>query len=554
MANPAHDWWRKRVNGPRKLILLVVSMLAFAPLMFSSAANVYITPDGSGQGVCTSNPQPPSWFNNAANWGSGSTKIGPGTVVTICGTFTGTNGNSEFTFQGSGTSANPVELLFDTNATLTAGYWGGNGAIATNGQSYLLIDGGVPCGWINQAEVSCNGVITATANGALLPNQQASIGVEVNGGTNIEVSNLSITNMFVQVINQPTAGWSQAGAMAAIDTRNTSTLLIHNNFVHDSHAGYQIEFNSGSTTNVQVYNNVSKNMCAAYTTPSGGTSPALNGILIHDNESVDGHNWDANDNGCHEDHFHGWVEAGGNGGTVTGMQIYNNYFHGDLGCHQNGYVYFEADIGTNSGALVYNNLLVNTSDNSQCAGPWAYPPSGFIGWKGPNCGGTTGFYNNTIVGNTTQTNQPNIGIMIEGSCKGVDLRNNIIKTVGTFVVVNDSNSSLSKADYHDYFNGNSDWNWKGSDESPLASWQGPCGCDRNSVTTDPTLSGAYTLLAGSPAIGLGTNLTGLGINALNSDLAGTPRPSSGSWDSGAFAYSAAGGPPSPPTNLTAIVQ
>lgn len=537
-----------------KLTLLTTFLVAFAPLMFCSAANVYITPDGSPQGACTNNPQSPSWFNKAANWGSGATQIGAGTVVTICGTFVGTNGSSEFTFQGSGVNGNPVELLFDTNASLTAGYWGGNGAIATNSQSYLVIDGGTPCGWINQAEVNCNGVITATANGSALANQQASFGIEVTGGTNIEIRNLSITNMFVQVINQPTAGWSQDGAMAAIDTRNTSNLLVHNNFVHDAHAGYQIEFSAGTTTNVQLYNNVSQNMCAGYTTPSGGTSPALNGILIHDNESVDGRNWDASDNGCHEDHFHGWAESGGNGGTVTGMQIYNNYFHGDLGCHQNGYVYFEADIGTNSGALVYNNLLVNTSDNSGCKGPWAYPPSGYIGWKGPNCSGTTGFYNNTIVGNTTQTSQPNIGIMIEGSCQGVDLRNNIVTTVGTFVVVNDPGSSISTADYHDYFNGNSDWNWKGSNESPLASWQGPCNCDRSSLTGDPKLSGNFSLLAGSAAISLGANLSSLGIPALNSDIAGIPRSPNGSWDSGAFAYSGGGSPPSPPTGLSAMVQ
>jgi hypothetical protein len=543
------------MSRPRNLLLAIIFGFAFSTLGFSSATNVYITPNGSPQGACTTNPQTPAWFNSSANWGSGASQIGPGTAVTICGTFVGTNGSSQFTFQGSGASGNPVTLLFDTNAILTAGFWGGNGAIATNGNSNVLIDGGTPCGWINQAEVACNGVITATANGSNLANQQASVGIEVNGGSNIEIRNLSITNMFVQLINQPSAGWSQSGAMAAIDTRNGSNLFVHNNYVQDAHAGYQIEYNSGTTTNVQLYNNVSRNMCAGYTTPSGGTSPVLSGVLIHDNESLDGKNWDAADNGCHEDHFHGWAEAGGTGGTVSGMQIYNNYFHGDLGCHQNGYIYFEADLGTNSGALVYNNLLVNTSDNSGCTGPWAYPPSGYIGWKGPHCGGTTGFYNNTIVGNTTQTNQPNLGILIEGSCTGVDLRNNTIKTVGTFVVVNDAGSSLSIADHDDYFNGNLNWNWRGSGKSPLSAWQASCNCDPNSVTTDPTLSGTYTLLAGSPAIGLGANLTALGIVALNSDLRGVPRSANGSWDTGAFAFSASSASsPAPPTSLVATVH
>jgi hypothetical protein len=542
------------LDRPRKLILVIASLLAFAPLMFSSATNVYITPNGSGQGACTTNPQTPAWFNNAANWGNGSSQIGPGTVVTICGTFTGTNGASEFTFQGSGAVGAPVELLFGTNATLTAGYWGGNGAIATNGNSHLLIDGGTTCGWVNQAETGCNGGITATANGSNLTNQQASIGVEVNGGTDIEVRNLSITNMFVQVINQSTASWGNAGAMAAIDSRNASSLLIHNNFVSQAHAGYQIEYNSGTTTNVQIYNNVSQSMCAGYTTPSGGTSPALNTILIHDNESVDGKNWDAADNGCHEDHFHGWAEAGGNGGTVSGMQIYNNYFHGDLGCHQNGYIYFEADMGVNDSAKYFNNLLVNTSDNSTCNGPWAYPPSGYVGLKGPNCGSATLIANNTIIGNTTQTNQPNAGVLLEGSCSNVTVNNNIIDTVGTFIVTNDSGSTLAASDENDFYNGNNDWNFKGEDESSFAAWKSACNCDSHSSVGNPNLSSQYELQSGSAAISLGTNLTSAAIVSLDSDKAGIPRAVSGSWDSGAYVYSTGNALPSPPSGLAAQVK
>ena len=56
------------MNGPRKFLLIVASILTFAPLMFSSATNVYITPNGGPQGSCTSNTQNPAWFNSPANW------------------------------------------------------------------------------------------------------------------------------------------------------------------------------------------------------------------------------------------------------------------------------------------------------------------------------------------------------------------------------------------------------------------------------------------------------------------------------------------------------
>ena len=72
--------------------------------MFASATNVYITQNGSPSGNCTSGVQPPAFFNNPANWGTGASQIGPGTTVLVCGSFTGAAGATELTFQGSGAS------------------------------------------------------------------------------------------------------------------------------------------------------------------------------------------------------------------------------------------------------------------------------------------------------------------------------------------------------------------------------------------------------------------------------------------------------------------
>jgi Chitobiase/beta-hexosaminidase C-terminal domain len=517
------------------------------------APYVYLTPSGTATGSCPAGTASapnftPAQFNTSSNWGSSTGKIGPGTIVLVCGAFTGTSGSSLLTFQGSGTAGNVIWLVFNSGASFSAAYWGANGAINTNAQSYLLLDGGALCGWVGQVEVACNGSITATANGSALGNQQPSIGIEINGGSNVEVRNFAISNMFVQVRNA-NANWPNSAAFVAIDAQNSSNLLVHNNFVHDAHAGYQIQFNSGTTTNVQLYNNVSQNMCEGYATPSGGTSPALNGILIHDNESLNGSNWDDSNRSspaCHEDHFHGWAEAGGNGGTVTGMQIYDNYFHGDLGCMQNGYVYFEADVGTNTGALIYNNLLVNTSNNSVCTTPpYAYPPSGYIGLKGGGtgggCAGATGLYNNTIVGNTTLTAQPNIGILIENSCANVTQRNNTITTVGTALVVNDAGSSFATSNNGNYYNlSSSPFNYKGTGEASFAAWQAACSCDANSGTTNPNLSSSYVPNSGSPLIGAAVNLNlSLGNPTLAVDAAGYNRAPVAAWDIGAFVFSSA---------------
>jgi hypothetical protein len=58
------------------------------------------------------------------------------------------------------------------------------------------------------------------------------------------------------------------------------------------------------------------------------------------------------------------------------------------------------------------------------------------------------------------------------------------------------------------------------------------------LTANPNLDITYKLQAGSPAIGKGTNLTSLGITALNFDKSGSARPASGDWDIGAYQYTA----------------
>ena len=67
----------------------------------------------------------------------------------------------------------------------------------------------------------------------------------------------------------------------------------------------------------------------------------------------------------------------------------------------------------------------------------------------------------------------------------------------------------------------------------LADWQTQ-GFDANSANTDPKFNTTYHFLNSSSAINLGTNLTSLGIPALNSDKDGVPRPATGAWEAGVY--------------------
>jgi hypothetical protein len=136
----------------------------------AQAANIYIAQTGATSGVCTSSVQTPSFFNNAANCGTGGAQIGSDTVVHLCGTFSSTDHlNPLLVFQGGGPAGHPITLLFETGADLTNTYWGlhGASAITTAGASHIVIDG-------NNV-----GIIEDTQNGTGLANHAGSSAVYV---------------------------------------------------------------------------------------------------------------------------------------------------------------------------------------------------------------------------------------------------------------------------------------------------------------------------------------------------------------------------------------
>ena len=87
--------------------------------------------------------------------------------MTICGTFSGGAGATEFTFQGNGSSGSPITLLFDRGTTLSAPYWSAsNGAINISGRNYVTING------------QGSGIVQNTGNGdGPGPNRQISMGI-----------------------------------------------------------------------------------------------------------------------------------------------------------------------------------------------------------------------------------------------------------------------------------------------------------------------------------------------------------------------------------------
>src|ERR1700691_5386945 len=139
------------VTVRRSAVAIIFIFLVATSAAFGSASNVSITQSGSPSGNCTTNVQTPSFFNNAANWGSGGSQIGPGTTVLLCGTFTSSaKGGNALTTQGNGTSSSPITVICDTICTFqSTGWWGAtqewgcgacSGAISVV-NSYIILDG-----------------------------------------------------------------------------------------------------------------------------------------------------------------------------------------------------------------------------------------------------------------------------------------------------------------------------------------------------------------------------------------------------------------------------
>jgi hypothetical protein len=469
----------------------------------AAAADVYIAQSAAGtaDGSSCANAKAVSFFNTASNWGAGAGQIGPGKTVHLCGTIT-----TPLATQGSGASGNPVTILFENNSLLSAPYWGATGALACANDHFITIDGGA------------NGQIVATANGTARANQQASVGILTTGCNSLEVRNLTIANMYARTPNS-SDGTSGSQGIAIFGGND---VLVHDNTIHDAQYGIIFAFGAG-TSNNQAYRNTISHTATGIVYGSQNTSASASNVLLHDNEIYDAYFWDSPGNLFHCDGIHIWEY----GPSLTGLQIYNNYIHGNNGRHITGWVFLEGNVPN---ALLYNNVLEADTGSS--------PTDGFICIKEPT---NAGIYNNTINGNGAGS-----GFASAGS-GGHTFKNNVIINVSHGIYTPTGDNTIT-TDYNLFF-GVSYW---GVFES-WAQWQGK-GQDANGKNgSDPKLDSSYKPQSGSAAIGAGTNLTSLNIPALNADKAGVIRPLIGPWDAGAYQYLSGGGgdttPPSVPRNL-----
>jgi hypothetical protein len=541
------------MSRPCNLLLAIIFLFIFSARGFSSATNIYITPNGTAQGACTINPQTPAWFNNATSWGSGSTQIGPGTTVTICGTFVGAAGSTEFTFQGSGSSGNQITLLFDNGTTLSAPYWSGtNGGINISGRSYVSVDG------------QNAGTIQNTANGDGLSNRQSSIGIYGYHCNNCVVKNLTVSNIYVALKNYSSPLGGPMTSMNAIYLSGQNW-TIAGNTIHDCGWCIYDPYQNGDTNTVISGNNIYDWDHAVMFATGGAntcTSPCLilAGNQIHDNINFE-------TSGCvyHLDGLHTFGVAGS---SMDGVYIYNNYFYGSLagGC-SSGFVFIEGG-GSSTPSNAKNVYLWNNVGDATGA-----DSANANGWFGLFSASTSMLVaNNTLIYNNA--NDMTQCFAVGGATSGnvvnnLTFENNVVNGCNLAIYIPELTGTTT-IDHNFYGDACTQSNnclvWKSTFEGAFSPWKAACACDNDSLVS--TYSGALlnsdgSPKVGSPVIGAGVNLTGTITSTLSSlqndtTKAGTrtasSRPTTSNWDIGAYQYSSAVAGPLPPTGLGASVH
>jgi hypothetical protein len=255
----------------------------------------------------------------------------------------------------------------------------------------------------------------------------------------------------------------------------------------------------------------------------GGPHPGntLTNVNIYGNSIHDYSNWDNAADTWHHDGVHIWGYSDDGSDTIDGVNIYNNKFGGCIGQNVTAHIFLEGNKGSTSNVAIYNNTFIDTCKGNDNNGLINIADPGVV------------IYNNTFIGASTDT------CMGVSNATGVTFVNNIASGCGTLIWV-DKNGNFSSGALHNniYTNcpGGNCFAYHGNYSRSFPSWQNETRQDASpsAFVSKTQLSPDGVPQSRSAVIAAGANLTSLRIPALQTDLAGNPRPATGAWSVGAY--------------------
>ncbi len=486
--------------GHRMKKLLLILAFVFE----AQAATFWVTQTGAGaaDGSSLANAWSVATLNTSGNWANPkvSGKVGPGDTVKLSGTIT-----SRWVTYASGDAGNPITILFDTGAKMSAAVWTANvGAISLNGQNYLTVDGG------------SNGIIECTDNGELLGNHLNNIyGVWNNGGSHIIIKNLTIQNLYVRTKGADVS--TRADAVRAIynvAANNQTDFNVWNCTIHDVAIGIVGEY-AGGASNYDFGTNHIYNVNHGIDVPDRTSTSSVTGVRIHDNNIHDFANWsEVPANGYHHNAVYVWSVQGGTS-VLTDVEIGpgNTFGPGADGAYQTSLVFSQGNIAA---LKLHDSLLILAAGEST--------GNNMATLSSSHVGAVFNVVGNTIIRGNTSGVALSFGIEGSGTMTANHTNNIYISggTVGSSIFESTAASVTLNSDYNLYY-GFPSTGWGQAANTTYAgmsfgTWQG-LGYDAHSLTSNPNLDGNYIPQSGSPAISAGVLLS----SPYNIDAAGVSR-------------------------------
>jgi len=498
----------------------------------SGNVDVYVaqTEAGSGDGSSCGNARPASFFNAASNWGAGK-PIEPGTVIGLCGTVTST-----LTFQGDGTSGNPITLFFEPGSKVSQPVC--SPCIDVSNRSWITIDGGgTPKTRGNGAGLSATqGVVESNDNGSDRGHHANALGISVSSSSHLTIKNLVIRDMYVHT--RPDDCKNSDGvtgctvypysSIYSIFGTGSFWTIAHDVF-HDS--AWNVYYNGGGAgvgQDIHIDHNEMYNFDHGLS-ESGGD---VGNLWFNNNWLHDMKNFDTLDNTFHHTAVHCYTIPVGATHHIDNWYAYDNRFGPNPGGNDTSWFWTPRSGTGNAGCMddtsqmwFFNNVCVaNTHIYDGCVNLDS---------------GTQHIWNNTLVGGGRTTSQGNV-CSFDFAVAGADMRNNICANNDQIVGILAPPAWAAGAPDHDlYANGNSFYcnGWLTfSQFTKFKTCLGGAGEAHGLAVRDAKLDTNQAPRKGSPALHNGANLTTRctgNLIPLCSDINGNRRPPTGHWTIGA---------------------
>ena len=514
----------------------------------AAASDFYVSQNGAG--ITNSL----AWLDTPAHWNNGAGTIQAGDTIHLCGTLTNT-----LTIGGSGTSGNPITILFEPNAKFSAP------TISTPNSGWIcladhiIIDGGVN----GRIELTDNGTIS-TYGGTYTYNNGGIWGIYGDNHNDVTIKNLTIAGLYVRQTTNDPGPINDNNQNSAIFTRDSSNLTISNCVISDTRIALNLTYNYAYQSNVVFTHCFLTNYVWGFSMAADSDNGMLDNLIITNNTFCTGDAWEGNSD-FHRNSIYLRDDIV-TGGRMSNIVVACNYIKAGTNPKTTvgGTSGFSFSINSSNAVQhlrIYNNIAI------------MMPPLLYSAGGGPqieSVGIDTLFANNTIIGWTNSGTGLYGGSGINstfnppGSANDFVYNNIVVSGFGELIKLYTNCAGLTNYDnptinallsviHSDYniFNYQAANSFAAAIYSTNGLWQEPIrdwfGGWTNSFPSQEKHSSSAIVQLGANfaplstdtvAVGHGTNLTAYAIAnnlpGLTNDFAGNPRPATGNWTIGAY--------------------